>query len=240
MKGVILAGGTAKRLRPLTLVTNKHLLPVGKEPMLFHVAHKLNGAGIDEIMVITGKDHMSDIIRLLGSGKEFGCHFTYRVQEEAGGVAQALGLCKAFVGEDQVVVLLGDNVFEDPLGPMIREYWQAESAARVFLAEVEHPQRFGVPVIENGKISQIREKPNQPPCNLAVTGIYMYDASVFKIIERLKPSKRGELEITDVNNAFLQRGQLSYGELKGWWTDAGTFDSLHVANTLARMRPAKF
>lgn len=240
MKGVILAGGTGTRLLPLTKVTNKHLLPVGKEPMLFHSAHKMHAAGITEIMVVTGEDHVSDIVRLLGSGKEFGCHFTYRVQEQAGGVAQALGLCKNFVGNDRVLMLLGDNVFEDALGPLVRDYIKSDKAARVFFKEVDQPRAFGVPVFENERLARIEEKPESPQESLAVTGIYMYDSWVFRAIEQLRPSARGELEITDVNNAYLEREQLGYGTLQGWWTDAGTFDSLHLANTLTRMRPPKF
>jgi len=240
VKGVVLVGGRATRLQPLTKVTNKHLLPVGEEPMLYHPIHKLRGAGISDIMVITGTDHMVDVVRLLGSGRDFGCELTYRVQERPGGVAQAMALAEPFVGGDHFVLLLGDNIFEDPLGPMIRAYWEAGSAARVHLARVRDPRRYGVAELQDGRLLRILEKPEEPPSDLAVTGIYIYDSWAFRVASRLQPSCRGEIEITDVNNAYLHRDELSYGILEGWWTDAGTFASLHEANTLVRERPARF
>jgi glucose-1-phosphate thymidylyltransferase len=234
MKGIILAGGTGSRLFPLTKVTNKHLLPVGREPMIFHPVRKLTEAGIDEILVVTGVDHMGDVVNLLGSGKEFRCRFTYKVQDEAGGIAQALGLAENFAAGVPVCVLLGDNVFEDPIGPFVSAFERRRRGARIVLKRVEEPQRFGVAEVEGERIVRIVEKPRTPRSDLAVTGIYFYDGNVFDVIRTLRPSARGELEITDVNNAYLRRGELAYDLLKGWWTDAGTFDSLHRANELVR------
>jgi glucose-1-phosphate thymidylyltransferase len=234
MKGVILAGGTGSRLFPLTKVTNKHLLPVGQEPMIFHPVQKLTEAGIGEILVVTGVDHMGDVVNLLGSGREFGCRFTYKVQDEAGGIAQALGLAENFAGPSPVCVILGDNVFQDPIGPFARGFARQKRGARIVLKRVADPQRYGVAEVKNGRISGIAEKPKAPKSDLAVTGIYFYDAEVYGMIRRLKPSARGELEITDVNNAYLRRGQLHYDVFHGWWTDAGTFESLHHANELIR------
>ncbi len=244
MKGIILAGGTGSRLFPLTKVTNKHLLPVGREPMIFHPVRKLTEAGIDEILVVTGVDHMGDVVNLLGSGKEFRCRFTYKVQDEAGGIAQALGLAENFAAGVPVCVILGDNVFEDSLGPFVSAFERRRRGARIVLKRVEDPQRFGVAEVEGDRIVRIVEKPRTPRSDLAVTGIYFYDGNVFDVIRTLRPSARGELEITDVNNAYLKRGELAYDLLKGWWTDAGTFDSLHRANELVRAdanaeRPAR-
>ncbi len=233
MKGVILAGGTGSRLFPLTKVTNKHLLPVGREPMIYHPVKKLTGAGIDEILVVTGVDHMGDVVNLLGSGREFGCRFTYKVQDEAGGIAQALGLAENFAGRASLCVILGDNVFEDPIGPVVERYRQQGRGARVVLKQVPDPHRFGVAEVQGGKIVSIEEKPRQPRSDLAVTGVYLYDGGVFDLIRRLKPSARGELEITDVNNGYLARGELWYDVFQGWWTDAGTFESLRRASDLA-------
>lgn len=234
MKGVILAGGTGSRLRPLTKVTNKHLLPVGRYPMIFYPIYKLKQAGIYEILIVTGREHMGDVIELLGSGRDFGVEFTYKVQDEAGGIAQALGLAKHFVGNDKCVVILGDNIFEDDITPYVKNFEEQKEGAKILLKEVPDPQRFGVPVFENGKIVAIEEKPKEPKSNFAVTGIYMYDSYVFEIIKTLKPSARGELEITDVNNTYLKMGKLTYDILKGWWTDAGTPESLFRANELAK------
>ncbi|MFA6549686.1 MAG: sugar phosphate nucleotidyltransferase [Candidatus Margulisiibacteriota bacterium] len=236
MKGIILAGGTGSRLFPLTKVTNKHLLPVGREPMIFHPIKKLVEAGIVEILIVTGVDHMDDIIRLLGSGKEFGGRFTYKVQDEAGGVAQALGLAENFVGLDQMIAILGDNIFQDSLKGVVRNFYEQEFGARVLLKEVADPRRFGVVALKGDKITDIEEKPKKPKSNYAVTGIYCYDHKVFEIIRGLKPSKRGELEITDVNNAYLRKGKLSYDILSGWWSDAGTFESLERATLLVEGR----
>jgi glucose-1-phosphate thymidylyltransferase len=234
MKGVILAGGTGSRLYPLTKVTNKHLLPVGREPMVFHPVKKLTEAGIGEILVVTGVEHMGDVVNLLGSGKDFGCRFTYKVQDEAGGIAQALGLAENFAADSPVCVILGDNVFQDPIGPFVQAFRRQRQGARVVLKRVKDPQRFGVAELKGDRITSIVEKPKEPRSDLAVTGIYLYDAAVYGIVRRLRPSARGELEITDVNNAYLRKKQLRFDVLRGWWTDAGTFDSLHFANELVR------
>lgn len=232
VKGIVLAGGTGSRLFPLTKVTNKHLLPVGKEPMIFHPIKKLLEAGITEIMIITGTEHMGDVVGLLGSGKDFNCEFTYRVQDQAGGIAQALGLCEAFVGSDRCCVILGDNIFEASLSAGVQRFKEQPGGAALFLKEVHDPQRYGVATVNGEKITKIVEKPKAPESNWAVTGIYMYDHSVFHIVRTLKPSGRGELEITDVNNAYLEKGQLTWSSLEGYWTDAGTFDSWKHANDL--------
>jgi glucose-1-phosphate thymidylyltransferase len=232
MKGVVLAGGTGSRLFPLTKVTNKHLLPVGREPMIFHPIRKLTDAGVEEILVVTGLDHMGDVVNLLGSGREFGCRFTYKVQDEAGGIAQALGLAENFAGESPVCVLLGDNIFEQPIVPFVQAYAEQRKGARIVLKRVQDPQRYGVAEVRGDRIVGIVEKPKAPKSDLAVTGVYFYDAGVYDVIRTLKPSGRGELEITDVNNHYLREGLLRYDELQGWWTDAGTFDSLHLANEL--------
>ncbi|CAM3335373.1 MULTISPECIES: sugar phosphate nucleotidyltransferase [Saccharibacillus] len=234
MKGVILAGGTGSRLYPLTKVTNKHLLPVGKYPMIFHSVYKLRKAGIQDILIVTGKDHMGDVVNLLGSGSEMGVCFTYKVQDEAGGIAQALNLAEQFVGQDQMVVILGDNVFEDDITPYVNNFREQILGAKILIQEVHDPTRFGVPEIKGNQIISIEEKPKQPRSSYAVTGIYMFDHTVFDIIKTLKPSERGELEITDVNNAYIQNGQLTYDVLEGWWTDAGTHPSLARANELAK------
>ncbi|KZE70479.1 spore coat protein [Paenibacillus elgii] len=234
MKGIILAGGTGSRLYPLTKVTNKHLLPVGKYPMIFHSVAKLKQADIHDILVVTGKDHMGDVVNLLGSGQEMGVTFTYKVQDEAGGIAQALGLAEHFVCQDQMVVILGDNVFSDSIAPYVQNFKKQQRGAKILIQEVHDPKRYGVPELDGNKIISIDEKPQNPKSSYAVTGIYMFDSSVFSIIKTLKPSGRGELEITDVNNAYIERGQLTYDFLQGWWTDAGTHASLSKANELAQ------
>lgn len=234
MKGIILAGGTGSRLYPLTKVTNKHLLPVGKYPMIFHAIHKLREADIRDILVVTGKDHMGDVVNLLGSGREYGVTFTYKVQDEAGGIAQALGLAEQFVGDDQMVVILGDNVFSDSIVDYVNNFRIQKAGAKILIQEVHDPQRYGVPELDGNKIVSIEEKPSHPKSSYAVTGIYMYDARVFEIIKTLKPSERGELEITDVNNSYIERNELTYDILQGWWTDAGTHASLARANELAK------
>ena len=243
MKGVILAGGTGSRLLPLTKVTNKHLLPVGRKPMIYYPIEKLIQCGIHQILLVTGVEHMDAVISLLGSGKDFGCEFTYRVQDESGGIAQALSLAHNFAHDDRLTVILGDNVFEDNLAPIAEEFRKQDRGAKILLKEVADPERFGVAELRHGKIVGIEEKPACPKSNYAVTGIYMYDSGVFEIIRTLKPSRRGELEITDVNNAYLARGELTYGILHGWWSDAGTFESLHAANELVvhppHSKPAK-
>jgi glucose-1-phosphate thymidylyltransferase len=236
MKGIILAGGTGSRLFPLTKVTNKHLLPVGRKPMIYHPIEKMINAGITEILIVTGVEHMGDVIGLLGSGKDFGCRFTYKVQDEAGGIAQALALAESFIGQDQMMVILGDNIFADSLKLATDNFSKQETGAKILLQEVSDPERFGVAEVRDGKVLNIEEKPKQPKSNYAVTGIYFYDHRVFEIIKSLKPSGRGELEITDVNNAYLKRGELTCDFLKGWWTDAGTFESLERATSLAEGR----
>ncbi|MGM1050164.1 MAG: sugar phosphate nucleotidyltransferase [Bacillota bacterium] len=234
MKAIILAGGTGSRLYPLTKVTNKHLLPVGKYPMIFYSVEKLKHAGLHDILIITGRDHMGDVVNLLGSGSELGVSFTYKVQDEAGGIAQALGLAKQFVGEDQVVVILGDNVFLDDITPYVNQFRMQKSGAKILIQQVDDVSKFGVPEIQGDRIISIEEKPTAPKSHYAVTGIYMYDSRVFDIISTLKPSPRGELEITDVNNAYIERGELTFDILQGWWTDAGTHISLARANELAK------
>ena len=233
MKGVILAGGTGSRLYPLTKVTNKHLLPVGKHPMIFHLVAKLKEANITDILVVTGKDHMGAVVNLLGSGKDYGVKFTFKVQDEAGGIAQALGLAEQFVGEDLCVVLLGDNIFEDSIVPFVEEFQAQGQGAKILIREVPDPQRYGVAEIGEGKVLSIVEKPREPKSNYCVTGIYFYDSDVFDMIKTLKPSGRGELEITDVNNDYITQGEMTYDILSSWWTDAGTFESLALANRLA-------
>ena len=233
LRGVVLAGGTGSRLFPLTKVTNKHLLPVGREPMIFHPVKKLVEAGIREILIVTGTDHMGDVVALLGSGKDFGCEFTYRVQDEAGGIAQALGLARRFGRGGRLAVILGDNIFESSIAPFAAAYREQPTGAKILVQEVHDPGRYGVAVTEGNKVVRIIEKPKQPPSRLAVTGIYFYDESVHEIISDLRPSGRGELEITDVNNAYIARGDLTFDILPGWWTDAGTFESLKHASELA-------
>ncbi|MCB1164267.1 MAG: sugar phosphate nucleotidyltransferase [Candidatus Krumholzibacteriia bacterium] len=232
MKGIILAGGTGSRLYPLTKVTNKHLLPVGRVPMIFHPLSKLVEAGIEEILVVTGTEHMGDVVGLLGSGREFDCRITYRVQDEAGGIAQALGLAENFSHGDPMTVILGDNIFADSIRPGVEAFERQGTGARIFLKEVRQPERFGVAELAEDRIVSIEEKPAKPKSHMAVCGIYIYDGRVFDIIRALKPSGRGELEITDVNNAYIAEGTLRYQVLDGWWTDAGTFESLRHAQEL--------
>jgi len=230
MKGIILAGGTGSRLYPLTKVTNKHLLPVGHKPMIYYPIEKLTEAGIDEILIVTGTEHMGSVVNLLGSGREFNCRFTYKVQDEAGGIAQALGLAENFVKDDSMVVILGDNIFEQSLVDPIRNY--NEMGAQILLKEVDDPHRFGVAEIDGSRIASIEEKPDEPKSNYAVTGVYMYDNKVFDYIRNLEPSDRGELEITDVNNYYIKNSAMIYSILEGWWTDAGTPQSYKRANDL--------
>ncbi|WP_127533300.1 sugar phosphate nucleotidyltransferase [Paenibacillus kobensis] len=233
MKAVILAGGTGTRLRPLTGLFNKHMLPVGRYPMIHYSIAKLQEAGITEIMLITGRSSAGLFITYLGSGSEFGVAMTYRIQEEAGGIAQALDLARPFINEsEKFVLLLGDNLFEDSLTGFVRQFEEQEQGAMVLLKQVEDARRYGVPTFgDDGKtIRVITEKPEQPATNYSVTGIYFYDSSAFGMIGQLTPSGRGELEITDLNNAYARQGNLSYAVLGGWWADAGTFDSLHEAS----------
>ena len=237
LKGVILAGGTGSRLESLTKVTNKHLLPVGHKPMIYYPIEKLTSAGIDEILIVTGVEHMGDVVNLLGSGKDFGCRFTYKVQDEAGGIAQALGLAEDFSRGQPLVVILGDNIFRARLQEYVDKFRAQKTGARLLLTQVQNPQRFGVAEISDGKVIGIEEKPKKPKSNYIATGIYFYDATIFDIIKTLKPSDRSELEITDVNNAYIAKGQLAYDILDGWWTDAGTFESLTRANELVIKEP---
>jgi glucose-1-phosphate thymidylyltransferase len=232
MRGIILAGGTGSRLYPLSKVTNKHLLPVGRYPMIYYPISKLKQASIDDIFIVTGKEHAGAIVNLLGSGYEMGLKFTYRIQDQTGGIAQALGLAEGFVGDDSCVVILGDNIFEDSICSFVDNFKTQKQAAKVILKQVDDPNRYGVAELKGSKIISIEEKPENPKSNYCVTGIYMYDNSVFDIIRALKPSKRGELEISDVNNEYIKRGLLTSDIFEGWWTDAGTFESLAYANML--------
>lgn len=235
MKGIILAGGLGSRLRPLTLVTNKHLLPVYDRPMIYYPIQCLVNAGINEILIVTGGEHAGDFLKLLKNGKQLGVkHLEYAYQEGEGGIADALKLAEEFADNQKVCVILGDNIIEGNIRKSAGEFFTQTSGARVILKEVHDPQRFGVVKLDDGKITQIIEKPENPPSNFAVTGIYFYDADVFKVCQTLKPSARGELEITDVNNYYLERGDLTHEELQGWWTDAGTFESLHHASKLVQ------
>ena len=231
MKGIILAGGNGTRLAPLTKVTNKHLLPIYDKPMIYYPLEAMRKAGIENILIVSGKGHSGHFLNLLGSGKEFGVRFSYEVQEEAGGIAQALGLAEDFADGENIAVILGDNVFQDNLASAVKSF-DGQKGAKIFLKQVHDPHRFGVAEMRDGKILSIEEKPKNPKSDFAVTGIYMYDARVFNAIKMLKPSGRGELEITDVNNFYIKENSMSYEILKGWWTDAGTFDSLLRANML--------
>jgi glucose-1-phosphate thymidylyltransferase len=239
VKGIVLAGGLGTRLAPLTDVTNKHLLPIYKKPMVFYPIEKLVEAGVTEIMVVTGGPHAGDFLKVLGNGARFGLkdiHYTY--QEGEGGIAAALALAENFVDEDPVCVILGDNIFCGEIGPGLSRFMeQGRGGARIFLQEVEDPQRFGVALVDGDRVVDIQEKPTAPKSNLAVTGIYMYDNDVFSIVKGLKPSGRGELEITDVNMAYAKCGTLRWETLEGWWSDAGTFDSLLRAGRLVAETP---
>ena len=234
MKGIVLAGGLGTRLRPLTLVTNKHLLPVYDRPMIYYPIECLIQTGICEILIVTGGEHAGDFLKLLKNGKHLGVrHLEYAYQEGEGGIADALELAEEFADGGKVCVILGDNIIEGNIRKAAGEFFTQPSGAKLLLKEVTDPQRFGVAEMDTTKtITRIVEKPENPPTNLAVTGIYFYDSDVFEICRTLKPSTRGELEITDVNNAYLDRGDLTYGLLEGWWTDAGTFESLHHACNL--------
>ncbi|CAJ35679.1 sugar phosphate nucleotidyltransferase [Methanocella arvoryzae] len=233
MKGIILAGGTGSRLFPLTKVTNKHLLPVYDEPMIYYPLKTLINAGIKDIMIVSGKGHVGHFLELLGSGSEFGVRLSYEIQKEAGGIAQALSLCESFVNGDNMTVILGDNIYEDNVREAVQSF---SKGARIFLKPVPDAQRFGVAEVDQktGKVLGIEEKPKNPKSDYAVTGLYIYDSRVFDIVRNLKPSGRGELEITDVNNKYLHMGELSYSILDGYWSDAGTFESLYRASELVR------
>jgi glucose-1-phosphate thymidylyltransferase len=231
MKGVILAGGTGSRLYPLTKVTNKHLLPVYDKPMIYYPMETLINAGIKDIMIVSGRGHAGHFLELLGSGVDFGVHFTYEIQEKAGGIAQALSLAEEFVDGDSVTVILGDNIFQDSIKEDVRNF---KNGARIFLKEVPDAHRFGVAELKGDKVIGIEEKPKKPKSNFAVTGLYIYDSEVFNAIKTLKPSGRGELEITDVNNYYINKGIMKYGILEGFWSDAGTFESLLRAGMLVK------
>lgn len=232
LKGVILAGGLGTRLYPLTKVTSKHLLPVGNEPMVFHTIRLLTEAGINDILIVTNPIHVGDFVSVLGSGKEFGCEFTYRVQEEAKGIAHALALAEGFAAGGSTVVMLGDNIFESSIRQVVQDFKTQQNGARVLLKQVDDPERFGVANFNGNKIVSIEEKPDHPKSNFAVVGVYIYDSSVFEIIRTIEPSQRGEYEITSVNNVYIERGQLSYTILQGEWVDAGTIDSLAEAHRI--------
>jgi glucose-1-phosphate thymidylyltransferase len=233
MKGVILAGGLGTRLHPLTKITNKHLLPVYDQPMIYYPIRTLINAGIQDIMIVTGGNAAGDFLRLLGNGKAFGLkHLNYTYQEGEGGIADALSLVEHFADDQPICVVLGDNLIEKNIRSAADEYRVQGRGAKILLKHVHDPQRFGVPEVEGDKVIRIEEKPSEPKSDYAVTGIYFYDASVFDIIKTLVPSGRGELEITDVNNHYIQRGEMTWNELDGWWTDAGTFESLLRASNL--------
>lgn len=235
MKGVILAGGLGTRLHPLTKVTNKHLLPVYDRPMIYYPIQALINADIREILIVTGGNNAGDFLRLLGNGKEFGLrHIDYTYQEGEGGIAEALDLAEYFADEEPICVILGDNIIEKNIRHAVAAFKRQGRGGKILLKEVPDPERFGVPVIDGDKVVRIEEKPEEPRSRYAVIGIYMYDPDVFRIIKTLKPSARGELEITDVNNAYIARGELTYDVLDGWWTDAGTFPSLLHASNLVR------
>lgn len=233
MKGVVLAGGLGTRLYPLTKITNKHLLPVYNKPMIYYPIQTLVNAGIEEIMIVTGGNSAGDFLRLLGNGKEFGLkHLNYTYQEGEGGIADALKLVEHFADGDLICVILGDNIIEGNIRKAKQDYELQGRGAKILLKKVPDPQRFGVPELNGDRIVRIEEKPSQPKSDYAVTGIYFYDNCVFDIIRTLRPSARGELEITDVNNAYIEAGEMTWTELEGWWTDAGTFDSLLRASNL--------
>lgn len=234
MKGIILAGGTGSRLYPLTKATNKHLLAVGKYPMIFYPIARLKEAGITEILIVTGKEHIGSFVNILGSGYDFGVKFTYKIQDQAGGIAQALSLAENFVNEDKCIVILGDNVFQYNISEFVNHFDKQNKGAKILIQQVPDPERYGVAEINKDKIVSIEEKPKVPKSNFCVTGIYMYDNRVFNVIKTLRPSRRGELEITDVNNWYILDDSLTYDVLKGCWTDAGTFESLAYANELAK------
>ncbi len=231
-RGIVLAGGKGTRLGELTKVTNKHLLPVGPKPMVYYPIEKLVGAGIRDVLLVSGTEHMGDFVELLGSGRHYGCSLTYRVQDEAGGIAQALGLAELFSRDCRSVVILGDNIFYDSLVPILQAASAHPNWAWIALKEVHDPGRFGVAEVKGKQIIGIEEKPKQPKSNYAVVGIYIYPPDVFEVVRTLKPSWRGELEITDVNRYYLENQRLGYSLLSGYWTDAGTMESLALANQL--------
>lgn len=236
MKGVILAGGNGTRLRPLTSVTNKHLLPIYDRPMIYYPLQTLLDAGITEILIITGTEHAGNIFKLMGSGKDFGAHFTYRVQDTAGGLPHAIALAEGFVGKDKFVSINGDNILSNSIKPFVEAYAHGKEDARILLYETtrEEAQKAGVAVMEGEKVVRLVEKPRDPPTNWVSVGVYMFNGGVFDIIRTLKPSQRGELEITDIHNTYIQRGTLAASKLNGEWLDAGTIDELARANQIVK------
>ncbi|RKU20281.1 spore coat protein [Candidatus Poribacteria bacterium] len=232
LKGVILAGGLGTRLYPLTKVTSKHLLPVGNEPMVFHSVKQLTTAGITDILIVTNPQYVGDFVKVLGGGNDFGCELTYRVQEEAKGIAHALALAEGFASDGRIAVLLGDNIFENSIQHAVRDFDAQQTGARVLLKQVPDPERYGVATLNGQHIVAIEEKPKYPKSDYAVVGVYFYDASVFDIIRTVEPSARGEYEITTVNNAYIQRGELEYSLVRGEWIDAGTFESFTEAHQI--------
>jgi glucose-1-phosphate thymidylyltransferase len=233
MKGVILAGGLGTRLYPLTKVTNKHLLPVYDKPMIYYPIQTLINAGIDDILIVTGGNNAGDFLKLLGNGKEFGLkHINYTYQEGEGGIAEALGLAEFFASGEKICVVLGDNIIEKNIRKAVENFRRQKEGAKILLKEVPDPQRFGVPELKGDRIVRIEEKPKSPKSHYAVIGIYLFDQGVFNFVKTLKPSDRGELEITDVNNQYIEKGLMTWDILEGWWTDAGTFESLLRANQL--------
>ena len=240
IRGIVLAGGKGTRLGELTKVTNKHLLPVGPLPMVYYPLKKIVGAGIRDVLLVSGTDHMGDFVELLGSGKDHQCALTYRVQDEAGGIAQALGLAETFCAGHRSLVILGDNIFHAPIRSMLDEANKHPDWAWVGLQQVPDPGRYGVAELKGKRVVSIEEKPKHPKSDFAVIGVYVYPTDVFEVIRTLKPSGRGELEITDVNNHYLQQGRMGYSIIEGYWTDAGTLDSLAHANQLVRDDPPKF
>jgi len=237
MKGVILAGGFGTRLQPLTLITNKHLLPVYNKPMILYPLETLKKAGINEIMIVCGKEHAGHFMSFLGSGKEYGVKLSYALQHGAGGIAEALGLAEDFAGQDKIAVILGDNIFEDDFSEEFKAFQRGKGSV-VFVKEVPDPERFGVAEIIAGKIVGTEEKPKNPKSKLAIVGLYLYDPDVFEKIKKLSPSARGELEVTGLHNMYIAEGSLSHGTVKGFWSDAGTFDSLLKTTLWASKRNA--
>jgi glucose-1-phosphate thymidylyltransferase len=241
MKGVILAGGLGSRMRPLTHITNKHLLPIYDRPMIYYPLKTLVEAGIKDILIVTGGNNAGDFLRLLGNGAEFGLqHVNYTYQKGEGGTAEALSLAKHFAAGDKLVVILGDNIFEHPIAPYVQAFEKQKEGAKILIKEVPDPERFGVVTFKGKQVLEVVEKPKKPKSSHIVVGVYMYDPKVFEIIQTLKPSGRGELEITDVNNAYIQRGVMTCDILEGWWSDCGTFESLlNASNLVAQKAPKK-
>lgn len=240
MKGVVLAGGLGTRLYPLTRVTNKHLLPIYDKPMIYYPIETLVRAGIEQILIVTGGNNAGEFLRLLGNGRQFGLrHINYTYQEGEGGIADALKLAEYFADQDKIIVILGDNILEKDITDDVKSFAAQREGAKILLREVSDPGRFGVAEVQGDRVLNIVEKPLVPKSNLAVVGVYMYDPKVFDIVKKLVPSDRGELEITDVNNAYIKKGQMTYNILNGWWTDAGTFESLFRANKLIAEKKLK-